>query len=171
MSELDCTSCDGCGATSRRGFLREAAGAAAALTVLLVLEPARATALPFRFGRGEQNGASGLRYAVPAADGAVIDRDNAIIIMRQQGRAYAFALSCPHQRTMLKWQADQGRFQCPKHKSKYKPDGTFISGRATRGMDRHAIRLQGRQLLVDPTVVHRNDKNAAGWAAASVALP
>ena len=91
-------------------------------------------------------------------------------MVRHQGRAYAFSLSCPHQRTMLKWRADDARFQCPKHKSKYQPDGTFISGRATRGMDRHAIRLQGRELIVDRAVVYRQDKNPAAWKAAFVSL-
>ena len=71
---------------------------------------------------------------------------------------------------MLKWQPQDARFQCPKHKSKYQPDGTFISGRATRGMDRHAIRLQGSELIVDPTVVYREDKNPAGWKASFVTL-
>ena len=64
--------------------------------------------------------------------------------MRFQGVVYAFNLSCPHQNTALKWQPDDQRFQCPKHKSRYQPDGTFISGRATRGMDRLADPAGGR---------------------------
>jgi nitrite reductase/ring-hydroxylating ferredoxin subunit len=162
-------SCDGC-ASSRRQFLREAAGAVTALSLLLGVEPARAAILSWQAGRGERLESENLRYDIPAADGAIIDRDNEIIIVRLKGRAYAFALSCPHQRTMLKWLGEQGRFQCPKHKSKYQPDGKFIAGRATRGMDRHAIRLQGSKLIVDPTVVYRDDKQAAAWQAASVAL-
>ncbi len=170
MNQPDCSRCEGC-TTSRRDFLRGAAGAAAALSALFGVEPARATALSLRAVRGERVSPESLRYDVPPGDGAIIDRENEIIIMRQKGRAYAFALSCPHQRTMLKWLGEQGRFQCPKHKSKYQPDGKFISGRATRGMDRHAIRKQGGKLLVDPTVLYRDDKNAVGWTAAWVALP
>ena len=156
MGVHECPSCGGC--SSRRDFLREAVGAAAGLTLLL------------GFTRGEPHDDATLRYPIPAADGAVIDREHEIIIMRHKGRAYAFALSCPHKRTMLKWRAADGRFQCPKHKSKYRPDGGFISGRATRGMDRHAIRLKGRELIVDPTVVYRDDQNPARWKAAFVTL-
>ena len=155
MDPRDCQSCDGC--PSRRDFLR-GAGAVAGLTMLLGFTRVGPTANAL------------LRYPIPAADGAVIDRDNEIIIVRHQGRAYAFALSCPHKRTILKWRPEDARFQCPKHKSKYQPDGTFISGRATRGMDRHAIRLQGRELIVDPAVVYREDKNPASWKAAFVTL-
>ena len=149
----DRRNCDGC-PSSRRDFLAAVGG----LTLLLGLV------------RGEAHAGTLLRYPVPAADGAVIDRDNEIIVMRHQGRAYAFALSCPHKRTMLKWRPEDVLFQCPKHKSRYQQDGTFISGRATRGMDRHTIRRQGNELIVDSSVVYREDKNPAGWKAAFVAL-
>jgi Rieske Fe-S protein len=83
---------------------------------------------------------------------------------------YAFRLACPHQRTALKWKAKDGRFQCPKHKSKYQPDGTFISGRATRGMDRHAVRRNGNEVVVDLSKVYLQDKDGGGWTAAVVKL-
>jgi len=153
VSEPDCNGCEGC---SRRDFLRDTVGAAVALTVLS--------------GFRSRSVADVLRYPIPASDGAVIDRDNEIIMVRYQRRAYALALSCPHQRTMLKWRPDDARFQCPKHKSKYQPDGTFISGRATRGMDRHAIKLQGRELIVDRAFLYRQDKNSVEWKSAFVAL-
>ena len=62
------------------------------------------------------------------------------------------------------------RFQCPKHKSKYQPDGEFISGRATRGMDRFSIRRAGETVVVDLAVLHKQDTDAAGWNAALVTL-
>ena len=90
--------------------------------------------------------------------------------MRWQGMAYAFALSCPHQNTALRWlEADQ-RFQCPKHKSKYRPDGSFIEGRATRGMDRYSIKRDGAGIAVDLDAIHEEDRDPAGWAAAVVKL-
>ncbi|MGH7471919.1 MAG: twin-arginine translocation signal domain-containing protein, partial [Longimicrobiales bacterium] len=92
MNQSDCSHCEGC-TTSRRDFLRGAAGAAAALSALFGVEPARATALSLRAVRGERVSPESLRYDVPPGDGAIIDRENEIIIMRQKGRAYAFALS------------------------------------------------------------------------------
>jgi len=79
-------------------------------------------------------------------------------------------LSCPHQRTALHWLQDVGRFQCPKHKSRYQPDGVFVSGRATRNMDRFAVRRDGATIVVDLEKVFKSDVDAAGWAGAVVAL-
>lgn len=66
--------------------------------------------------------------------------------------------------------APHTQFQCPKHKSRYRPEGTFIEGRATRGLDRFAIKLEGSQQLVNLDALYREDKNAAEWAAAFVPL-
>jgi Rieske Fe-S protein len=109
-------------------------------------------------------------YPIPAQDGATVDRANQVILVRSQGNACAFALSCPHQNTALKWLGDQERFQCPKHQSKYTPEGVFISGRATRNMDRLPIRVDGSRLLVDVDRVYESDKDPSGWAGATVRL-
>lgn len=107
-------------------------------------------------------------YAVPKTDGAEIDRKNEVILVRWQNAVYAFNLSCPHQNTALRWDAPSHRFQCPKHHSRYQPDGTFIDGRATRGMDRLGISLEGGNVIVDLDGMHKQDTDPAGWAAAVV---
>jgi Rieske Fe-S protein len=84
--------------------------------------------------------------------------------------AYAFALSCPHQNTALRWADAEHEFQCPKHHSKYQPDGTFITGRATRNMDRYAISRQGGNVVVDFDTLYRDDEDPKGWTAAAVRL-
>jgi nitrite reductase/ring-hydroxylating ferredoxin subunit len=110
------------------------------------------------------------RYALPAADGASIDRDNEVILVRWQNAVYAFALACPHQHVALRWLEGDGRFQCPKHRSKYRPDGTFIEGRATRGLDRFAVTRDGASVAVDLDALHQQDKDPAGWSAAVLRL-
>jgi nitrite reductase/ring-hydroxylating ferredoxin subunit len=164
--------CTGCGhSEDRREFLREAALLATGILVGLGLTPARAAALAVRYAKGRrESGRSEVTYPIPAADGATIDKDNQVILVRFHGVAYAFALSCPHQNTALRWLDDEGRFQCPKHKSRYQPDGIFISGRATRNMDRLPIRSDGKQLIVDVDHVFESDKDPAGWAAAGAKL-
>jgi len=49
-----------------------------------------------------------------------------------------------------------------------RPDGTFIDGRATRNMDRLAIRRAGAELVVDVDTLYQADDNPKEWAAAFV---
>jgi Rieske Fe-S protein len=129
-----------------------------------------AAALPVAFGDAMAAAGSERRYPLPAADGVTIDRKTQIIIVRYQAHLYAFNLACPHENTALKWLPKDGRFQCPKHDSKYQPSGQFIGGRATRNMDRLGVRLEGDMLVVDLSMFYQSDKNPTGWAAANVAL-
>jgi Rieske Fe-S protein len=57
-------------------------------------------------------------------------------------------------------------FKCPKHKSKYQPDGTFMSGKATRNMDRFRVRRVGKNVVVSVGTLYRSDKQAALWTSA-----
>ena len=158
--------CDGA-CPSRRTFLQRAvAGAVVAGTV------AFADFGSFPIGSIEALAAQGdeRKYPIPAADGVNIDRENQVILARFQGAIYAFNLSCPHENAALRWREEDARFQCPRHQSKYKPDGTFISGRATRNMDRLGIRRDGEQVTVDLSRMFKSDADAAGWAAAVVKL-
>ena len=152
--------CSGCSA--RRDFLRSAITAAASVAALSAFGPAEAiAALAPRAG-------GSVRYALPAADGVSIDKTNEVILCRAGNEIYAFALSCPHENTALKAMSKNAGFQCSRHKSKYKPDGTFISGRATRNMDRLQITRDGAQVVVDPDVFFESDAEPAKWAAAVV---
>jgi nitrite reductase/ring-hydroxylating ferredoxin subunit len=166
MSAHDCGGCE----LGRRAFLRDAALAALGVAVAVAGMPASAAGLPLRrIPAGTGSGAE-KAYPIPGEDGVNIDEDNEVILTRYQGRVYAFALSCPHQNTALRWLAGAGRFECPKHHSKYRPDGTFISGRATRSMDRLPIRREGQQLLVDVDRAFQEDTDSKDWAAAVVTL-
>jgi nitrite reductase/ring-hydroxylating ferredoxin subunit len=162
----DCDECAGCpAAPSRRDFLGAAVRALATLGVA-----AGAASLPLGELRASVRMGATRSYPIPTQDGASIDRANEVILVRWQNAVYAFALSCPHQNTALRWQAGDGRFQCPKHHSQYRPDGVFIRGRATRGMDRFALRREGGAVLVDTDRLFRQTDDAAAWNAALVRL-
>lgn len=158
-----------CGLEGRREFLRAAASLFATFAALGA-SPAVAEAMAVRAGGALRVRGTDVAYPIPAADGATIDKQEQVILVRFQGVVYAFNLSCPHQNTALKWEAADQRFQCPKHKSRYQPDGTFISGRATRGMDRLAIRRDGETVVVNVDLMFEQDKDSAGWTAAKVTL-
>ncbi|HEX6600260.1 MAG TPA: Rieske (2Fe-2S) protein [Gemmatimonadaceae bacterium] len=158
-------------AIERRAFLR-AAGMAMASLGLLGVGSSAAAAMPIRSISALATSGDGAKsekhYPLPGSDGVSIDRDNSAIIARANGKIYAFSLSCPHQNTALRWDGDDHQFQCPKHHSRYKDDGTFISGRATRNMDRLPIRKAGNELIVDVDTMYRQDEDPAAWAAAFV---
>jgi Rieske Fe-S protein len=110
------------------------------------------------------------QFPLPSSDGAMIDRQSQVIIVRYQNAAYAFALSCPHENAAVKWLPKDNRFQCSKHDSQYRPDGFHTSGRATRNMDRFAIRLDGTSIVVNLHQWFQTDKDPSGWAVAMIRL-
>jgi len=161
----------GCGRpVDRREFLADAAVLAASVLVALGASPARATAMGLGFVRGERVSGEEHAYPLPAADGASIDKDDAVIVVRYEQKAYVFNLSCPHQNTALRWHADDGQFECPKHHSRYRPDGAYISGRATRSMDRFKVRQDGDRIVADLDALVRQDKDGPAWEAAFITL-
>ena len=111
---------------------------------------------------------SNVAFPIPAVDSVQVDRTNELILVRWQKVVYAFELSCPHQNTALRWNEGDKRFQCPKHKSQYGPDGVYIEGRATRSMDRLGIKRDGATVVIDLDVLYKEDENSAEWKAAQV---
>ncbi len=158
-------------AIERRDFLRAGALALASLG-LLGLGARSAEAMDVRevspLSSKRTDGRAEKRYPVPTVDGVSIDKDNDLIVARAAGKVYAFALSCPHQNTALRWNADEKLFTCPKHKSHYRADGSFIDGRSTRDMDRLAVHKDGQTIVVDVDTLYQQDLNAAQWAAAFI---
>jgi Rieske Fe-S protein len=154
--------------TSRRHFLRDSFLSVAGALVAVGVTRANALAMPLELTESLRANGSTRSYALPLADGAQIDKDNDVILVRWQNAVYAFALSCPHQNTALKW--DGKEFNCPKHHSAFKPDGEYIagSGRATRNMDRYAIQQQATGIVVDLDKLYQEDEDAAQWAAAVI---
>lgn len=158
---------DSCGdACGRRTFLR----GSAAMLAMSAFFGRDVAALPIETTTALAQSGANVTYPIPSADGVTIDRDQDVILVRSAGQVIAFSLTCPHQNTALRWQAGAGEFQCPKHKSRYKPDGLFIAGRATRAMDRFAISRTGETVVVDVDRLFRSDEQSAEWATAVVKL-
>ena len=150
--------CRSCSTLTRRGFL--SVGSCTVTALLVGLRPAEGG----EAGPGTQERS----YPIPAVDGATIDRDAQVILVREQQNVYAFNLSCPHQNAAVRWNAGGQRFQCSRHDSKYLPNGSYTSGRATRNMDRFPIRRAGATVIVDTSGIIRSDQNPSAWAAAVV---
>ena len=163
--------CDNCELSlDRRRFLQGIGFASLAVLVGLGVPREIAVAMTPLPTRARHRVAGNPAYPIPTHDGVQIDRDQQVILVRWQGAVYAFNLSCPHQRTALRWNEGDSQFQCPKHHSKYRPDGAFVSGRATRGMDRFNLTRSGEEVVVDVGAMHKEDQDQAGWNAAVLHL-
>jgi nitrite reductase/ring-hydroxylating ferredoxin subunit len=152
----------------RRKFIRDLL--VGAVGVMVAPSLARASTMVIGAVRPMATNGESKTYAIPVADSVQIDHDSDVILVRWQNAMYAFNLSCPHQRTALRWEDAVKRFQCPKHHSQYTPTGEFITGRATRGMDRLDIKREGNGVVVNLDSLHRQDQDAAGWSSAVVQL-
>jgi len=153
---------------SRRNFLHAGSCALAAL-VACRLATADLGALPITTIVGEPRDDE-RRYPIPAADSVSVDHAAQAILVRYQGHVYSMFLGCPHEHAAVRWVEKEHRFQCTKHDSRYQPDGLYTSGRATRNLDRFAIRREGDAVIVDLDRLFQSDANAADWAAAVVTL-
>jgi len=170
MSDRIDEPCTTCPLVHRRDFVRDTAVTVAAVFAGLGLAARSARAMSWRVAAPSWSRDEEHAYPISATDGAMIDKQNQVIVVRWEQKAYGFNLSCPHQNTALHWQPDDRQFQCPKHHSHYQPDGVFISGRATRGMDRFGVRRDGDTIVVNVDKYFRQDENAAEWSAAFLAL-
>jgi arsenite oxidase small subunit len=166
----DCETQDCFLPTSRRRFLRDSFLSVAGALVAVGMTKATAFAMPLQVTEALHTSGSTKSYALPVADGAQIDKDSEVILVRWQNAVYAFALSCPHQNTALKYDTTDHTFQCPKHHSKFQPNGDYIadSGRATRNMDRFAISRTANGITVDFDKLYQEDTDTAQWTAAFV---
>lgn len=154
--------------SDRRRFIRDSMFTVLGALVAAGCSRTTALGMPVGFASGVRAASGPLQFAIPAADGATIDKENEVILVRWQGLVYAFNLSCPHQNTALRWDASATRFECPKHHSEFKPDGDYVpgSGRATRAMDRFAIVRNASGVSVDLDKLYEQDKDTAAWTAA-----
>ncbi len=155
--------------SSRRDFLKSSAACVGGAFARCSLLPDTLRALPVHMIDGAGAGAE-QSYPIPATDSVNVDGKTGLILARAAGKVYAFSMSCPHERAAVKWVPKDNRFACTKHDSKYRPDGTYISGRSTRSLDRFPIRRDGNQILVTLDLVFRFDKDPAGWEKAVIAL-
>jgi Rieske Fe-S protein len=165
---VGCAAC--AGADGRRDFLKRAAALVAGAVAGMAGGASPSAALAVTLGRPLGSSGADLTYPVPGADGATVDRDNGVIIVRFQGKVFAFNLSCPHENAAVRWKPAVNRFECSRHDSRYDLAGVYTSGRATRNMDRFTVRRSGDTIIVDVSRLIQSDKQKAEWEASAITL-
>lgn len=172
MAELSDRDCEACPIVERRRFLRDAGLTVGAIFAALGIGPSVASAAPIEFISALGGSRQDKSYPIPDKDGAQIDKSNDAILMRWQGKVYVYSLACPHQNTVIHWSDKDTQFECPKHHSRYLPDGEYVkdSGRATRGLDRFAIRRDGNTVVANLDKLYQQDEDTAQWNTAFITL-
>jgi cytochrome b6-f complex iron-sulfur subunit len=61
---------------------------------------------------------------------------------------YAIDAACTHQGCEVYWRAEDRRIFCPCHGSAFNPDGTVVSGPASRPLKRYEVKVEGKAVLV-----------------------
>ena len=99
------------------------------------------------------------------------DRQGQSTIVTLAERGGVFSLACPHQNTAIRWYEEGAPVQSPAH-SRFEVDGIYLkdSGRATRNMDRFAVRKDWNNVVVNLDKLYQEDEDEAAWKAAFVAL-
>jgi nitrite reductase/ring-hydroxylating ferredoxin subunit len=159
--------CGSCPLVDRRGFLRTIAILGAGVAAVAA-NAQDVMALPLITGR--RRSPEEKAFPIPDADGASIDKDLEVIVSRVEGKVFAFSLACPHQNTAIHWEPDHKRFQCPKHHSIYTPEGVFVEGRATRGLDRFTVRKDGNSIVVNLDSLLQEDEDGEKWKTAFITV-
>jgi nitrite reductase/ring-hydroxylating ferredoxin subunit len=164
--------CDGCALVDRRHFLRDAGLIAAGVLIALGAAPGSAAATPVEMIAALGGGREDKAYPIPSKDGTQIDKENGVIVTRWQDKVYVFSLACPHQNTAIRWYDNENQFECPKHHSRYLADGEYVkdSGRATRGLDRFAVRKDGNNVVANLDKLYQEDEEEAAWKTAFLAV-
>ena len=152
-----------CNAKTRREFLREGGCGLFTFAALGLTIDAGALSITTIDGEGTQ---SERTYPIPPGDGVNIDRSAQVILVRYQNKMFAMALACPHENAAVRWLAKDQRFQCTRHDSQYTPQGSYVSGRATRNLDRFPIRRAGDTVVVTVDRVFHSDHEPDAWNAA-----
>lgn len=81
---------------------------------------------------------------VPEAKGYLVAVDDEVIALSEV---------CTHLSCRVPWVAENNRFECPCHGSKFMKDGTYIEGPAPRGMDQYATEVVDGVIEIDTTDV------------------
>jgi cytochrome b6-f complex iron-sulfur subunit len=107
-------------------FLIQIAAAARAFVPNVLYEPAR------RFK---------LRKPKDYPPGVTFNADRRLFVVRDEDDFHVISSVCTHLGCTVQWRQDERRFDCPCHGSRFREDGTVISGPAPRPLEWYAVAL------------------------------
>ena len=82
-----------------------------------------------------------LRKPKDYAPGVTFNADRRLFVLRDEDDFHVISSVCTHLGCTVQWRQDERRFDCPCHGSRFREDGTVISGPAPRPLEWYAVAL------------------------------
>ena len=126
-------------AEGRRAFLRLMGKGSVALAFLVQLVAAARAFVPNVLY--EPSRRFKLRKPRDYPPGVTLNADRRVFVVREDAGFHVISAVCTHLGCTVQWKADERRFDCPCHGSRFHADGSVIGGPAPRPLPCWAVGL------------------------------
>ena len=126
-------------AEGRRAFLRLLGKGSVALAFLVQLVAAARAFVPNVLY--EPSRRFKLRKPRDYPPGVTFNADRRVFVVREDATFHVISAVCTHLGCTVQWKADERRFDCPCHGSRFRADGSVIGGPAPRPLSCWAVGL------------------------------
>jgi Rieske Fe-S protein len=123
----------------RRGFLRFLAKGSVVLAFLIQIAAAARAFVPNVLYEPLRR--FKLRKPKDYPPGVTFNADRRLFVVRDGDDFHVISSVCTHLGCSVQWRQDERRFDCPCHGSRFREDGTVISGPAPRPLEWYAVAL------------------------------
>jgi cytochrome b6-f complex iron-sulfur subunit len=123
----------------RRGFLRFLAKGSVVLAFLIQIAAAARAFVPNVLYEPLRR--FKLRKPKDYPPGVTFNADRRLFVVRDGDDFHVISSVCTHLGCTVQWRLDERRFDCPCHGSRFREDGTVISGPAPRPLEWYAVAL------------------------------
>jgi len=123
----------------RRGFLRLLGKGSVVLAFLIQIAAAARAFVPNVLY--EPSRRFKLRKPKDYPPGVTFNADRRLFVVRDEDDFHVITGVCTHLGCTVQWRQDVRRFDCPCHGSRFREDGTVISGPAPRPLEWYAVAL------------------------------